>query len=509
MKKLFKSLLALLCAVVFVLPVLAGCGENSGGSQGNETPGGNQQGGETSGGNQQGGNQETVDYVSELHLDLSSNSKKQEVKVRLYIDGDTTHFDPVKTSKFTTYNASDFAKTDGYIKARYLAVNTPESTGHIEKWGKKASDFTYEHLRDAEAIIVESDDEKWNIDSTGERYTLWIWYVPDGKEVTVDNFRNLNVEILQNGLATASNTANNRYGDIAMAALNQAKAQRLYVFAPASKKDPNFFEGGAIEMDIKYLRANLEEYIDKAVRVEGLITARFSESVYLEYLDKETGNTYGFPVYYGFQSGEILRVLTPGNYVSVRGSVNFFDPEKNGKGTYQISGVKADPYYPNDEGNSRVIDLPEGVSKTPAYKTTTIDRLLSTNKVNVTFSTTDEDGEDITKSVEMVYAEAYLSTTVCLENLTVVDGYVTKSGDSKDTITLYCTDANGKKISIRMAEPFYDPDDPERLLGKEDFLDKTVNIKGLIEAYYADKVSWDTYPYQIKVPALDCIEVLD
>ena len=139
---------------------------------------------------------EFVDYVSELKLDLTSETKKQEVDVRLYIDGDTTHFDP-KSSTITGYDPSDFEKTQGYIKARYLAINTPESTGKIEPWGKKASDFTHNKLATAQTIIVESDDGSWNVDSTGERYMLWVWYKPEG----ATDYRNLNVEILQEGLA--------------------------------------------------------------------------------------------------------------------------------------------------------------------------------------------------------------------------------------------------------------------------------------------------------------------
>ena len=218
MKKITKIILSALCAAVIALPVFAfaACGEDS------DDPG------------KDNGKIEEIDYVSQLKLDLKSNTKKQEVTVKMYIDGDTTHFNPVTDSTITGYNAADFAETDGYIKARYLAVDTPESTGDIEKWGKAASNFTHDKLADAKSIIVESNDDKWNVDSTGERYTLWIWYMPSsGTE-----YRNLNVEILQNGFAFASATASGRYGEIAMKALNQARALKLHVYAPATTRDP-------------------------------------------------------------------------------------------------------------------------------------------------------------------------------------------------------------------------------------------------------------------------------
>ena len=61
-----------------------------------------------------------VDYASQLTLDMNSETIKQEVTVEAFIDGDTTHF-KVPTSVVSR----------GVLKARYLAVNTPESTGKI------------------------------------------------------------------------------------------------------------------------------------------------------------------------------------------------------------------------------------------------------------------------------------------------------------------------------------------------------------------------------------------
>ena len=105
----------------------------------------------------------TVDYVANTKLDLNSDTKKQEVTVKSYIDGDTTHF-------IVPTNISD----DGTLKARYMGINTPESTGKIEEWGKKASNFTKEKLMGAKSIIVESDNDKWNVDSTGGRHLVWV-----------------------------------------------------------------------------------------------------------------------------------------------------------------------------------------------------------------------------------------------------------------------------------------------------------------------------------------------
>ena len=140
---------------------------------------------------------EEVDYVGQLKLDMdSTDTKKMEVTVKAYIDGDTTHF-------HTTPGFND----QDVLKARYLAVNTPESTGQIEEWGKKASNFTKTALKSADSIIVETDGADWEVDSTGERYLVWIWYRPAGES----DYRNLNLELLQNGLAVGSKSSSTRY----------------------------------------------------------------------------------------------------------------------------------------------------------------------------------------------------------------------------------------------------------------------------------------------------------
>ena len=138
---------------------------------------------------------EWVDYVASLKLDMSSASVKEEVTIKTYVDGDTAHF-YVSTS----------IHESGVLKGRFLGINTPESTGKIEEYGKAASRFTREKLEAATSIIIESETDKWNIDSTGDRYLVWVWY----KTASDTEYRNLNLEILQNGFAIANSTASNR-----------------------------------------------------------------------------------------------------------------------------------------------------------------------------------------------------------------------------------------------------------------------------------------------------------
>ena len=147
---------------------------------------------------------EIVDYAAAVKLNMASATIKQEVTVKTFIDGDTVHF-----------HVPSSVSDDGVLKARFLAINTPESTGKIEEYGKKAAQFTKEKLSNAASIIIESESSQWDPDSTGDRYLVWVWY----KTAQDEEYRNLNIEILQNGLSIANSSANNQYGSACMAAI--------------------------------------------------------------------------------------------------------------------------------------------------------------------------------------------------------------------------------------------------------------------------------------------------
>ncbi len=409
-----------------------------------------------------------VDYAGDLKLKMSSETLKQEVTVKAFVDGDTTHF-----------HAPSSVVEGGVLKARYLAINTPESTGKIEEWGKKAANFTKEKLSGATSIIVESDDAKWNVDSTGGRYLVWVWY----RTSDTEDYRNLNIEILQEGLAIASNSANNRYGDIAMAAINQAKTEKLHVHS--KEKDPNFPYGEATELTLKELRLNVKSYESVKVAFEGVITKNNNNSVYLEEYDPETDMYYGMTVYYGYAlNGTGLQILSVGNRVRIVGTVQYYETGN----TYQVSGLEYSPMRPNDPNNIKLIS--EG--HTPAYKLTDpVEFLTSTISATVL----DENGEEIEKSFK--YAELSLYTSVEMKGLKVKDVYTTtnEESSSKGAMTLTC-EVGGKTISVRTIVLY---DENKQLVTEDYFAGKTIDVKGLVD--YFDGT------YQIKLFSLGDVVV--
>lgn len=409
---------------------------------------------------------ETIDYASSVKLDMSSESLKAEVTVKLHVDGDTTHFN-ISSSNF-----------DGHIlKARYLAVNTPESTGKIEPWGKTASNFTKEKISNATSIIIESDNNKWNADSTGDRYLVWVWY----RNSDTEEYRNLNIEILQEGLAIASNSEQNRYGSVCGAAIRQA--QRLELCCHSTSKDPNFYYGDAIELTLKELRLNAADYEGQKVAFEGVIYRDNSQTVYIEEYDEETGLYYGMTVYYGFSaSGKMLEILAVGNRVRIVGTVSEY------LGNYQVSGLSYAVMRPKDPNNIQKL----GDGFTGAYTKITADDFKN-KKVSIVTET--EEGQETN---EYSYASLLMNTSVSLDNLKVTSIYTTdneesssngamtltcKVGDTTITLrTVVLRDASGNIITFRAYEG------------------KTINVKGMVDCYDGE--------YQIKIFSANDIEVL-
>ncbi len=406
---------------------------------------------------------EIHDFASELKLDMSSTTKKTEVTVKAYIDGDTTHFNA--TSEFP----------GNVLKARYLAINTPESTGKVEEWGKAASNFTKETLMNADKIMVESDNDVWNVDSTGGRYLVWVWYIPKGES----EYRNLNVEILQNGLAIASNSAQNRYGETCMAAINQAKTQSLKVHS--NEKDPNFPYGEAQEITLRELRSNIAEYDGTKVAFEGVVSKNSQNTVYVEEYDSETDTYYGMTVYYGYSlNGTGLQILNVGNRVRIVGTVQYYETGKS----YQVSGLEYSPMRPNDPNNIKLIS--EGNSA--AYKEITAETFKN-GKITVTL------GDDTEKVLS--FGEASIATSVSMKNLKVVSIYTTTNEESSSNgaMTLTC-EVDGITIPVRTIVL---KDQDGKTVTADAFKDKTIDVKGLIDCFDGE--------YQIKVFSLTDIVI--
>ncbi len=409
-----------------------------------------------------------VDYVSQVKLDMNTSSKKLEVEVYNYVDGDTTHVCPVGSTSLADV-----------MKIRYIAVNTPESTGQIEPYGKKASNFTHEKLSNAESIIIESNTEKWEYDSSGSRVMGWVWYKPKGET----EYRNLNLELVQNGLSLACGGTTDLYGSYTMAAYNQAKNYKLN--ALSNEKDPDFYDGEAINVDLKTLRSNIELYANKIVVFTGTIVRNNSQTVYVEQYDEETDMYYGISVYYGFQSGAIDEVLKVGNNVRFVGSVQYYEAG----GTWQVADIHYSAFSKDDPDNIQLIEAGHSAANT------LIDPEKFVNS-KVTLDVMAELGGEKTEKKEFQYAQLLLSTSVKMENLYIKDIYTTNNGGNNDGAMTFTCEVNGVTITVRTTV-LRKAD--KTLYTEADFLGKTIDVTGIVDYYNGE--------YQIKVFSANNINV--
>lgn len=420
---------------------------------------------------------EFIDYASQVKFNPDSGRIYAYVTVKSYIDGDTTHFD-VKS----IHGGSGDGISDEFVKARYLAINTPESTGVIEPWGKKASNYTKTQLQKATDIIIESDTDTWNLDSTGSRYLLWVWY----KTAEDTDYRNLNLEILQQGLAFGSSVSSNSYSTYASPALTQAMNLKLHVFSKA--KDPDFYYGGAVSVTLKELKANCEKYEGKLVKFEAVVAKQIGPTVYVEEYDAATDMYFGMQIYCGF-GYQRMGDFTIGNRVSIVGTLQYYE---NG-GTYQVSNLQFDILDPQWQGGCTVI----GSGYSASYREGSVADIMNGKiTLEVITEVENEDGEmeEVRAEQEFDYGELAHYSTVSLKNLTVQRVTTTNNGgDSDGALSIYCVDENGNRITVRTADKLvWKVDGVDTVVVATDFPAGTViSVRGIIDSFKGD--------YQIKV----------
>ena len=243
--------------------------------------------------------------------------------VDAYTDGDTTRF-----------------KTGGdTVIIRYYCIDTPESTGGVEKWGKAASVFAKERLSKATQIVLESSTgSRPTHDSYGTRYLGYVWY----KTADHDQFKLLNLEIIENGFSEnkALNTSAYPYYSYMDEANKFARSIKLRLYSDL--EDP-LFSTDPVEMTIKDFWENTEEYYNadadagsKIVMTAYLESLKVSDKGTYTFVagqyDQETGQVYRINVYCGYSSSPASRMKI-GQLYKLIGSV-----QKYG-GTFQISGI--------------------------------------------------------------------------------------------------------------------------------------------------------------------------
>ena len=309
----------------------------------------------------------------------------------------------------------------------------------------------------------------------------WVWYKPQG----ASEYRNLNLELVQNGLSLASGATTDRYGDLTMRAYTQAKQYKLNAFS--GEKDPDYYYGGVIQADLKTLRTNTALYEGKDVVFDGVIVRNNSNTVYVETYDEETDMYYGMNVYCGYTSGEIDNVLKVGNEVRFVGNVQYWE----GGGTWQVTDIHYSAFDPDDPENIKLL----GTGHTASNRLTTAEQFLDGK---VTVNVLKELGSEETEEKTFDYAALAMSTSIRMENLFVKSIYVTNNGGDNDgAMTLTC-EVDGREITVRTTVL---RNSNKELYTPEDFLNKTIHVEGIVDYFSGE--------YQIKVFSAKNIEIIE
>lgn len=263
-----------------------------------------------------------TNITSSVKLDASYEGKSffkdgiGKVTVAQYTDGDTTTFKEEKGSSF---------------KIRYYAINTPESTGAVEKWGKAASKFTHDHLANASDIVVEATASKPEVDSYSERYLGYVWYRSSSSE----DFKCLNIQLVENGFSDSNALAGSKYYEAFKKAESFAKEKKLHI--QGNDKDKYFAED-PYDVSIKELNADAakadaekkyyhadEEYGERVEFDAYILNHSMSgdSNYYIVAQFDEDGTANTIKLYGGYSTDIINTSIYTGSYVHFTGSINY------------------------------------------------------------------------------------------------------------------------------------------------------------------------------------------
>ena len=290
-----KLILKSLCVLTLSLG-LAACNIPLNGNS-NAGEGGNSGAGEISSnasGDKSKGDAGWIDYAKDgdckLALDYSGRDFYVDgigqFSLKTAIDGDTAHFTP----KVDNGNI-------GTMKARFYGIDTPESTGKVQEWGKPASKYTKKMLEQADengTIVVSSAQDSYGApepDSTGSRYVSLVWINLTKKNAPKEELQLLNLMIVQEGLSWVKNVQSMpQYMDTFYAAQRQAEEYKLNMHSGLDDPDYNYgdYEDASL-LDIKNeLKETLADpnHVNKfdgaKIRFQGTVCGFINHVLYLQ-----------------------------------------------------------------------------------------------------------------------------------------------------------------------------------------------------------------------------------
>lgn len=420
-----------------------------------------------------GGTVKKIDYTGQTRI-ISEEWKTSNFiqngvgVVDLYkcVDGDTAHF----------------TLGDHLIQGRFNGVDTPESTGILEKWGLQASNFTKEKLLNAKTIVLETEPNNTALgpeqDGNG-RYLVWVWYSDrtpeeeDGSQLYL-----LNLQLVQEGFSLTKGVSGSAYADVIYDA--DAQAQKLKIHLYSDDEDPLFYEGDAIVNELDVYQ-HPEEYVGRKVYLTGVVTRTLGDNAYIQKTlydeeDNEIG-TYGIYIFTQYKKYDIL---SKGNEISATGTI------AERYGAYQLINVS----YSNVDtlkGEDDMVLLSIGNAVNPL--------LITASEANT---------------------NSYMGVLVTIENLTITGGYggydnnFAECMESPDASQEYCISNSSNAMTLYAVQT--DPDtqakvdfciriDSSTFIKKKSgatvkdynyFVGQTLTLTGVMSMYESEKTGNNT-----------------
>lgn len=421
-----------------------------------------------------------VDYVSQCKLSdhgVTSYDSKNfldngigAVTLKKCIDGDTTHFNQIEDSP-------------RLVKVRYIGVDTPESTGQIEKWGKAASNFTKEKLESAKTIVLTSDipdiGNAAAVDSTGSRFKGLVW-ISEKENAPVSELKCLNLWLVQEGFSFGKGMKDSPLSQYFVDADLQAQNKKLHLYSPDSTKDPLFYVGPAVETSLEELSETYEEdgvetsWNGAKVAVEGTV-CKLSGQYDCFIIDTNAeGKEYGLYVFAGYKTYSPMR--TVGNRVRFVGTYTVYN------GNPQLTGVAY---------NGSFFDAGEDDMK-----------LISKNNP---FEIREE-------TVPNILNRASINKVVTVKNLTIYGGYTETDKTTQKpsgAFTFRASDAEENDISIRIPDDVWviNPKTESKINDWEELDGATVSLTACVNYFASNEDDPYNGYYQLKLCNKDDIQV--
>ena len=440
-----------------------------------------------------------------------------QVELRNTIDGDTAHFNPVN------------ATGSEYIKTRFYGIDTPESTGQIQLWGKSASKFTSEKLKNAAAngtIVLSSPSQTYaepQVDSTGSRYLGLVWINETVKNADYTDLVLLNLWVVQEGYsATKSVDKVPEYAEVFFDADRQAQAYELHIWG--DDIDPNYNYGDyepvsiiAIKDEERWSKEKGYEnpYYDANVHIEATVTGYSDHIIYVqeyydydwmvEYLDKmldegkieqdeyherletsKEGVYAGIGLFTGMSFSNDKRYTTPNTRIEVNGSVGY-------QFGLQIQGISCPNIYSGGTNEVHILHTAEEVLSDDSFETFRVHNF----NVNAT---------DLKKDDEYLFMKVEVNDTLV----------VTGGKDDKEdaAVRLDVETEDGKKLEFSINITFIFFPDPvnnprKRWTSYEHFMGKRLKVQGIYYFFNYSSGDYSVDYYNVLPTVRDDITLLD